>query len=65
MTKSEELYTDVSGLLGAVENLFKTAHDMNEDAGQSSDLLREIVAQLSAAASALGVAKRRAKELTL
>lgn len=63
MTEVEKLYTDVSGLLGAVENLHKTAHDMNNDNGQSSDLLREIVAQLSAATSALGVAKRRAGEL--
>lgn len=63
VTEIEGFRKDISNMCVWADELFKTAHDMNVDAGQSSEPLREIVAQLSAAASALGVAKRRAKEL--
>lgn len=63
MTDTKDLCKDISNMCVWADELFKTAHDMNEDAGQASEPLREIMAQLSAAASALGVAKRRAGEL--
>ena len=63
MTDPKGLYQDISNMCDWANELFKVAHDMNVGAGQASEPLREIVAQLSAATSALGVAKRRAKEL--